>query len=102
MKLPPRFANQTLSGYVRQHLELVNDLLDSGVSHKSRPCANALRLATKRLWRWQLNGYKPRRAEGRLALRLHLCDERFSANDLDRPLQVVSQNLQAHLGSHSG
>lgn len=36
-----------------------------------------------------------------LALRLHFCDQRLGTEDLDHSLQVVGQDLQAHLGSHA-
>lgn len=39
--------------------------------------------------------------EGHLTLRLHLCNQRPRAKDLEHSLQVVGQNLQAHLGSHA-
>jgi hypothetical protein len=35
MNLPPRFAQQTLSGYVRQHLALLEDAVEAGVSYAS-------------------------------------------------------------------
>jgi hypothetical protein len=39
-------------------------------------------------------------AKRALALRPHRLAQRCSSEDLDHPLQVVRQDLQAHLGSH--
>lgn len=47
-------------------------------------------------------GDRKRGSEGALPLlRSHLRDQSLGAKDLDHSLQVVCQNLQTHLGSHS-
>lgn len=65
-----------------------------------RPCANASSDGDEASVRGTQIVALSKRSAGRLPLRLHLCDQRLCTNDLDRSLQVVGQNLKAHLGSH--